>query len=114
MPKPKLSVVIVAYNAAQTIRQCLEALRRQSEREFEVIVVDSSEDDTAAIVELEFPEARLIRCAHRKYPGDARNAGVEVASADVIAFVDSDCLADAEWAREIVRAHAGPESEWRI
>ena len=50
--RPEVTVVIVARNAATTIRDCLDALRRQTgSLRFEVILVDSSSDATVEIVD---------------------------------------------------------------
>jgi glycosyltransferase involved in cell wall biosynthesis len=106
---PSISVIVVAYNAAHTIRACLTALENQIDREFELIVVDSSTDDeTASIVSNEFPRARLIRSNVRLYPGAARNRGIAEVTADVIAFVDSDCLAAPNWTELLKRAYSEP------
>jgi glycosyltransferase involved in cell wall biosynthesis len=99
------SVVVVAYNAEATIRGCLQALERQTDRDFELIVVDSSEDRTAEIVGKEFPFATLLRSERRLAPGAARNRGVSAAKGDVVAFVDSDCIARPDWVAILRRAH---------
>jgi glycosyltransferase involved in cell wall biosynthesis len=107
--EPALSVVIASYNAGQTIRRCLRSLLSQETKEdFEVIVVDSSTDSTAELIEEEFPEARLYRFAKRKFCGDARNIGVSVARSDIIALTDADCTTARTWVDQILRAHRSP------
>lgn len=106
-PRPAISVVIASYNSRKTIESCLESLRRQKFRDFETIVVDSSDDGTADLLEGRFPDIRLQRHFRRLYPGDARNAGIADASGDLIAFLDTDALADENWTAEIVKAHSG-------
>ena len=60
--QPAVSVVIPSYNSSRYIRKCLSSLRDQDcDIDFEVILVDSSNDGTGEIVEKEFPEARLAR-----------------------------------------------------
>lgn len=104
-PAPLLSVVVVAWNSAATIRACLRALSRQTDPDFEWIMVDSSTDDTSGLVEREFPQARLLHFATRLYPGAARNRGVAAARGDIIAFVDSDCIAERSWVARLKEAH---------
>jgi glycosyltransferase involved in cell wall biosynthesis len=100
---PVCSVVIPSYRSAGTIRRCLEALRGQDfARPFEVIVVDSGDDDTAAIVGREFPEVQLLHLPQQTEAPLARNLGVERARADILAFVDSDCRAAPDWLRRLV------------
>jgi glycosyltransferase involved in cell wall biosynthesis len=96
---PILSVIVPAYNARETIRQCLQSLAEQTARSLlEVLVVDSSSDGTGDIVAEEFPWIRLIRYAERKYCGDARNAGLAQAHGSIIALIDADCIARKNWA----------------
>jgi glycosyltransferase involved in cell wall biosynthesis len=58
---PSLSVIVVCCNSERTIRACLQSLRQQTDSNFEPIVVDSSTDATAEIVEREFPWVKLLR-----------------------------------------------------
>jgi GT2 family glycosyltransferase len=99
---PRVSVVVASYNAAATLEECLQSLRALRYPDYEVIVVDDgSTDDTAAIARchpvrlLEIPHGGLSR---------ARNAGIEAARGEIIAFVDSDARADADWLRFLVTA----------
>ena len=102
----KLSVIIASYNARKDIVNCLESLENQTtDKSFETIVVDSSTDSTAKLIEERFPMVELHRFSERKFPGDARNFGVSVANGEVIAFVDTDCTAASDWVNEILNAH---------
>ncbi|MDO8283297.1 MAG: glycosyltransferase [Thermodesulfovibrionia bacterium] len=106
---PELSIIIASYNSGSSIRRCLESLRRQdTEAGFEVIVVDSSTDGAASIVENNFPEVRLFTFAERKFCGDARNFGISVARSEIAAFIDADCTAERDWVESIIKAHRSP------
>lgn len=95
-PAPMISVVVCAYNAARTMRQCLESLRALRYPRFEVIVVnDGSTDETAAIAR-GFPEMRLIAQDNRGL-SVARNVGIAAAGGEIVAFTDSDCVVDPDW-----------------
>src|SRR5581483_5970613 len=52
---PKVSVIICAYNAERTMRQCLESLRKLDYPNFEVIIVDDGSRDATAQIAVEFP-----------------------------------------------------------
>ena len=109
LDEPQLSVIIASYNSSSTIANCLRSLRRQTtDKPFEVIVIDSSNDATDQLVAQQFPEIRLLHFKERKYPGDARNAGVEAARADIVASIDADCVAREDWVEEVLRAHQDP------
>jgi lipopolysaccharide/colanic/teichoic acid biosynthesis glycosyltransferase/GT2 family glycosyltransferase len=87
-----LSVIVPARDAAETLDDCLRALRSQSlAREcYEVIVVDDgSTDDTPRIAES--GSDRLIRQAWRG-PAAARNAGAVAARGKLLVFTDADCV----------------------
>ena len=106
----RLSVIVAAYNAKETIARCLRSLTIQDcEAPFEIIVVDSSSDRTAELVARDFPDVRLFTFDERKFPGDARNFGVSRARGDVLAFTDADCVADRDWVRRILEAHSAPD-----
>lgn len=104
MNSTKVSVIIPSYNSRKTIEKCLRSLEKQK-GDFEVIVVDSSEDGTAEIVAQRFPNVRLYTFSERKFPGDARNFGVSKARGEILAFTDADCIVDRNWASEISKAH---------
>jgi glycosyltransferase involved in cell wall biosynthesis len=103
---PVASVVVLSYNSQRTIRACLQSLAAQrTSLPFEIVVVDSSADSTPAIVEKEFPRARLIHLSARALPGETRNVGIHNSSGEVIAFLASDCIADPEWLETRVQRH---------
>jgi len=105
-PAPKISVVIPAYYSAGTLSGCLEALNRQSWRDFEVIVVNSSpEAETGALIRERHPEVRFFQSPARLYPHDARNRGVETALGELLVFTDPDCEAEPGWLEAIWSAY---------
>lgn len=88
--KQDISIVIPAYNSAQTIKQCLHSVFKQSHQPLEIIVVDDgSTDGTGEIVRSLFPEITLIEQKNSGAPS-ARNAGARIAKGVYILFLDSD------------------------
>jgi len=101
--RPRCSVIVPSYASAGTIRSCLAALLKQDAPFFfEIIVVDSSQDETPAIVRREFPQVQLIHLGERAGPETARNRGAEQARGEILAFIDSDCMAQPDWLRRLV------------
>ncbi|GBD25089.1 Putative mycofactocin biosynthesis glycosyltransferase MftF [bacterium HR30] len=93
---PKISVVICAYNAERTMDACLASLRELRYPNYEVIVVnDGSTDGTEAIAR-RYPEFRLLSQPNKGLSA-ARNAGLEAARGEIVAYTDSDCVADPDW-----------------
>jgi glycosyltransferase involved in cell wall biosynthesis len=92
------SVIVPSYRSAGTIRECLAALIGQClELPYEIIVVDSSDDETAEMVRREFPAVNLIHLPQQTGPEVARNLGARQARGEMLAFIDSDCVAPVDW-----------------
>jgi mycofactocin glycosyltransferase len=70
------------------------------------VVDDASEDHTPQVVST-FP-VHLISLAKRSQASFCRNLGAQQARGEILAFIDSDCRADALWLRELVPAFRGP------
>ncbi len=105
-PQPLISVIIASYRQQHYIFDALASVFDQEcDFPFEVIVVDSSGDDTAQLVRERFPQTRVVALPQRAYPGTARNAGLEIARGAYFAFTDTDCLVDRRWLHHLVAAH---------
>ena len=101
--RPKVSIVIPAYNSADTLRDTLEACLGQDypKDKLEVIVVDDgSEDNTGKIVR-SLPVKYMRQ--ERKGPASARNNGWRNSKGEAICFIDSDCAPSKNWVSGIVK-----------
>lgn len=89
----KFSVVVPAFNRADTITATLQTVRDQTFTDWECIVVDdgSADGDRLEAV-VEAMDDPRFRCIRRKNGGGgaARNTGIQAAQGDYIAFLDSD------------------------
>jgi glycosyltransferase involved in cell wall biosynthesis len=104
--KSMVSVIIPSYNSEKTIEKCLSSLQKQNyEGVFEVILVDSSEDGTSAIVKNLFPNVNVIWLNKKTDPGTARNLGIEKAKGEILLFLDSDCYVQPDWMSKMVKTH---------
>ena len=103
--RPRVSVTVPAYNSARSIERCLAALARQeTSHPFEVLVVDSGDDDTCARAERALPAARILRLPTRAVAPVARNVGARAARGEILAFIDSDAYAADAWIDNVVAA----------
>jgi glycosyltransferase involved in cell wall biosynthesis len=104
--EPLLSVIVPTRDRPRALEACLAALAAQTvSRRAEVIVVDDGsidEDDVAATVSRHL-RSRLVR-QPAAGPAAARNAGVAAARADMLCFIDDDCVAEPEWAERLADA----------
>lgn len=88
---PLVSVIVPAYNAAATIRECLAAIRGSTLARHELIVVDDASADGTRGIAAGIP-CRIIALAGNGGPARARNAGAGAARADALFFVDADFM----------------------
>ena len=90
-----VSVVIPAYNAAETLNETLSSVRAQTHRALDVIIVDDgSRDDTPAIAARHVRDDSRLRLITQKNAGAAvaRNHAIAVARGELIAPIDADDL----------------------
>ena len=91
---PLVSIVMPCFDSAEHIDTTLRSLSEQSFQNFELIVVDDgSTDDTLLRVEgwrARLPSLQVIKSAQNLGPGDARNKGIELGRANLVALIDSD------------------------
>ncbi|MHC4890206.1 MAG: glycosyltransferase, partial [Planctomycetota bacterium] len=103
-PAPKLTVVIVTYNRRTELLENLNTLNDQTDKDFEVIVVDNSGD----LAELKNSVDKFnyglcgVELNLNLGPSLARNIGTQFAKAGYIAFLDDDAVADKHLVRNIV------------
>jgi GT2 family glycosyltransferase len=93
---PKISVVVCAYNAELTMRECLESLTKLSYPSYEAVIVDDGSNDHTGAIADEYPQFKIIHQPNRGLSA-ARNVGMAAATGDIIAYLDSDAVADPDW-----------------
>lgn len=100
--KTRVSIVVATYNGGATLAECLDSLGRLNYPNYEVVVIDDgSTDDTAEIL-ARYPNVRVHR-QENKGLSEARNMGIRLATGEIVAFTDSDCVADPDWAYFLVQ-----------
>jgi glycosyltransferase involved in cell wall biosynthesis len=88
-----ISVVVPVYNVESYLAECLDSLLAQTVRDLEVVIVnDGSTDGSAAIAEQYVARDPRFRVVTQENGGlsKARNAGIDAATGDYLAFLDSD------------------------
>src|SRR4051794_35784510 len=90
---PRVSVVVPIYNVEAYLRECLESLAAQTFEDLEVIMVDDGSTDGSAAIAEAFAarDARFVLVTQANGGlSAARNTGIDVATGEFLAFVDSD------------------------
>jgi len=100
---PTVSVIIPVKNRPDDIVECLTALSSVDypENKLEIIVVDDGSNDNTSARVRDF-NVRLIPQSVSRGPAASRNTGAKKATGDILAFLDSDCVADRAWLKQLV------------
>lgn len=113
MPHPLVSIIVVNWNRREYVGECLNSLRSQSFRDFEVILVDNgSTDGSVESIEENFPGfVRILK--NKENVGFARgnNQGIEVARGEYIVLLNNDAQADSHWLEGLLK---GTEEDQRV
>lgn len=104
---PSVSIVIPVYNGMRTLRNCLDAVFQQDypRERYEVIAVDNNSTDETPEFLRRYP-LRLEFERQIQGPHAATNAGVRVATGEILVFTDSDCVPEPDWLRKLVAPFA--------
>ena len=94
---PEISIIVPVYKVEKYLDHCVSSLRNQSVHDIEIILVDDgSPDNCPTLCDAYAQQDSRIKVIHKENGGvcSARNAGLDVASGEYIAFVDSDDYID--------------------
>ncbi len=101
---PKVSIIAPVYNSQDFISKLLESLVAQdypSDR-LEILIVDNGSNDNTAKIISDYPVTLLFeKDIQSSYA--ARNKGLEVATGEILAFIDADCIAESDWVSNAVK-----------
>jgi glycosyltransferase involved in cell wall biosynthesis len=105
-----LTVVVATRDRPESLATMLASLARQSDPDFDVLVVDNSRDGEVARTFADF-SGLTMRCCHEPAPGAsrARNRGLAEVRSELIAWIDDDEEADPDWIAWIKRGFAHPD-----
>ena len=89
----RTSVIIPVYNTAEYLKECVESVLAQTQKEIEIILIDDGSDDGGWEMAQEYARQYPFIHAERQehlYQGTARNRGLQMAKGEYIYFMDSD------------------------
>jgi glycosyltransferase involved in cell wall biosynthesis len=94
MKVPRCTIILPTHNRAAILPRAVASVIAQNEPDFELIIInDGSTDNTRAWLEtLDDPRIRVVHSEYNQGPSAARNIGIDMAVAPVLAFLDSDDL----------------------
>ena len=103
---PLVSVIVVNYNRAELLRECLRSLIRQSYCFLEILVVDNGSSDDSLEVVRTFSDERIQLLSLDENLGFAggNNIAIQEAKGEFIALINNDAVAQEGWIEEFVKA----------
>jgi GT2 family glycosyltransferase len=99
---PDVSVVVCAYNAADTIGECLTSLEGLEYPKLEILVVNDGSKDATGEIARRFSRVRVIDIPNGGLAA-ARNVGLEAASGAIVAYTDADVRVEPDWLDNLVQ-----------
>lgn len=101
--KPRISVVIVNYNGARFLKDCLDSLHAQTISDFEIVIVDNNSlDRSVRIITEAYPDVVLIRNKANLGFAAGTNQGIRVAQGEYILTLNNDTRVEPSFLEEIV------------
>lgn len=109
---PLVSIVIPNWNGQRFLETCFQSLRRQTLRDFELLLVDNaSRDESVAYTLSRFPEVRIEKLKRNTGFAGAVNAGIRVSRGCYVVLLNNDTEVDPRWLEQLVATmEAHPEA----
>ncbi len=102
---PIASLVLVNWNGARHLPVCFTALRQQTVRDFEIILVDNaSRDNSLEVLARDFPEVKVIALKENLGFAGGSNVGICAAQGEYIILLNNDTEVEAQWLEEVLAA----------
>lgn len=100
----KVTVIIPNYNGAKFLRPCLEALRKQTSKEFVTLLVDNASTDESLDILKEYPEVKLLSMEKNEGFSGGVNAGIRASKTPYVILLNNDTEAEPEYVEALLRA----------
>ena len=106
---PSISIIIPAYNVADTIEECLSALLDQTvpRQQYEIVVINDGSTDRTEEIARKY-DVRLVSQSNQGRAA-AKNTGIREARGEFLLFIDADCVATRNWIEAITAPLANEE-----
>lgn len=104
---PKVSIIVPVYNVEKYLDRCMESLLNQTLKEIEIILVDDgSPDNCPQMCDDYAKKDSRVKVVHKANAGlgYARNSGLDVATGEYVAFVDSDDYVELDMYEQLYEA----------
>jgi GT2 family glycosyltransferase len=99
---PRVSVVVCAYNAADTLDDCLASIEQLTYPDYEIVLVNDGSTDRTSEIGRSYPRVRVVDIPNGGLSA-ARNVGLADATGEIVAYADADVRVDRDWLTFLVR-----------
>jgi GT2 family glycosyltransferase/sugar lactone lactonase YvrE len=99
---PRVSVVVCAYNAADTLEDCLTSLESLTYPDYEIILVNDGSRDRTGDIGHNHSRVRVIDIPNGGLSA-ARNVGLAAATGEIVAYTDADVRVDRDWLTYLIQ-----------
>lgn len=98
MKNPLISIIVVDYKENNPyLVECLDAIRKQTYKKFEVILVTDQKNH------LSYPSLKKKHFGHYVGPATKRDVGAKMSKGDILAFIDDDAYPHKDWLKNMFR-----------
>lgn len=106
--RPEITVIIPVYNRRSLLKLCINSLLKQKTSfKFEILIIDDCSTDGTRQLAAEFakknPKIKTILLKKKYGSAMARNKGIMASNSKVLAFIDSDCVAEKNWLQRLTK-----------
>lgn len=100
-----ISIIIPMYNEQHYIARCLDSLKQQTYKDFELILIDDGSKDNTVEIAKQYNKDFDLTILQQKnsWPGKARNRWAKEAKGDILIFVDADMKFDKDYLKEVTK-----------
>ncbi len=104
MKKPLVSVVVLNYNGINYTLKCIDSIKKNAFKDYEIIVVDNGSEDNSVELLNKTKGIKLIENKKNTGFAEGNNIGVRESSGKYICLLNNDTLVDKNWLLELVKA----------
>lgn len=107
----KASVIVSTYTSLNLhfVLSCVESLRKQSVKPYEMILVLDPKPDLVEFYKSHGPSDIKVIVSNRCGLSNARNAGVASATGEILVFIDDDAIAEDTWLERLLDGYSSPD-----
>lgn len=101
----KVSIIIPVYNSEKYLQNCLESIKNQTEKDFEVIIINDGSTDNSKLIIADYLKDKRFKLIDQKNQGIgySRNKGIEESKGQYVVFIDSDDSIEKNFLEEMLK-----------